>query len=156
MRLFLIRHGRASQVAASDAKRPLTDEGIEQAQRMGHILRGYDVRLTKLYCSPRVRAQETADHIGTALSITPEINDACDFDFSVEKAMRLLQGLPDDAQVAFVGHNPSMSEVVHALTGARVELSTGAVACVTGIYLDYPDGAMLKWLLTPRIARSFG
>ena len=47
-----------------------------------------------------------------------------------------------------------MSEVVSAITGARVELSTCAVACVTRFNPHYPESAILKWLLTPKVVEA--
>ena len=154
MRLFFIRHGKASYDAASDEQRPLLPEGIEQAQDVGRILKAMDVRPVKIYTSPRLRAKETAEQIGNALNISPEITEACNFEFNLNKAMKLTAGFGDDVDIVFVGHNPSMSDTVTEATGALIDLSTGGVACVSRLHGDAKSGAILKWLLTPKLASA--
>lgn len=151
MKLYFVRHGKASQVAPSDAQRPLTSGGVESVKHMAQVLRKSDYHPTKIYCSSRLRALQTANLIAEALGIEAEINDACNFSFSASAALKLCSGMDDEAEIMFVGHNPSMSEVVESITGAAVELSTGAIACVTNIYPPMTRGAILKWLLTPKV-----
>ena len=151
MKLYFVRHGKASQIAVSDEQRPLTPDGIESVKNMAKVLRKADCHLTKIYTSPRLRALQTAQIIAEEFGIEAEINDACNFSFNANAAMKLCEGMVDDAEVMYVGHNPSMSEVVEAMTGAAVELSTGAVACVTNFYPPTTRGSILKWLLTPKI-----
>jgi phosphohistidine phosphatase len=154
MRLFFIRHGKASYDAPSDELRPLLPEGIEQAEDLGRILRAMDVRPAQIYTSPRLRAKETAEHIGMALDMRPEVNEACNFEFNLNKALKLATGYSDESDILFVGHNPSMSETVTEATGALVDLSTGGVACVSRVLGDRNHGAILKWLITPKLAAA--
>jgi phosphohistidine phosphatase len=154
MKLYFIRHGRASQFAPSDNARPLLPEGETQAANMGKVLKLMGVAPAKIFSSPRLRAEQTAQIIGQALGIEPTISDACNFDFNVNQAFQLVSGIEDDAEVFFVGHNPSMSEVVTDLCGAEVELSTGAVACIGRISPPNMQGAILKWLLTPKLVNA--
>jgi phosphohistidine phosphatase len=154
MKLYFIRHGKASYDAPSDELRPLLPEGIEQAQDLGRILKSLGVKPRKLYTSPRLRAKETAEHIGKALDINPEITEACNFDFNFSKALKLVEGLAEGAEIVFVGHNPSMSETVTEATGALIDLSTGGAACVARLQNNNNDGAILKWLLTPKVAAA--
>jgi phosphohistidine phosphatase len=154
MKLYFIRHGKASYDAPTDELRPLLPEGIQQAQDLGAILKNMGVRPAKIYTSPRLRAKETAAQIGLVLNIQPEINEACNFDFSLQKALKLTEGHSDNAEILFVGHNPSMSEVVTEATGAIVDLSTGGAACVSRMNQNMPNTAILKWLLTPKVAAA--
>lgn len=154
MKLYFIRHGKAGYNAASDELRPLTDVGIQQAKDNGALLKAMGVIPAKIYTSPRLRAQQTADYLGQALDREPEINDACNFDFSKDKAIKLASQYNEDDEIFFVGHNPSMSEVVTAITGAQVELPACAIACVTRFHPDYPSQAILKWLLTPKVVAA--
>ena len=155
MKLYFVRHGKAGALTTTDAARTLTPQGTADTQNTAELLRRMDINLTKIYSSPRVRAHQTAVILGHALRKEPEVTDICNFDFSVSGAMELVRGMPEDAEVMFVGHNPTMSEVVEALTGAAVELSTGAVACVTRVYPPSKGGAILKWLLTPKVVNAF-
>jgi broad specificity phosphatase PhoE len=92
MELYIIRHGQSTNNALTDrADRgcdpPLTDLGRGQAkylalhlatemQRLSPKDRGYQERgygITHLYCSPMWRALQTAQPIGEALGLTPEV-----------------------------------------------------------------------------------
>ena len=76
MKLYFIRHGKAGYNATTDEARPLTEAGIQQAKNNGLILKAMGVTPAKIYSSPRLRAQQTAEHIGQALNIEVEINEA--------------------------------------------------------------------------------
>lgn len=154
MKLYFVRHGRASQIATTDAARPLLAEGEMQAANMGKVLKAFGLSPTQIFTSPRVRALQTAQIIGKALGKEPIIREACNFNFNVNQVFQLIYGMEEDAEVLFVGHNPSMSAVVNDLTGAEIELSTGAVACVTRIFPPSTNGATLKWLLTPKLVKA--
>ena len=94
---------------------------------------------------------QTATIIADEFGMKPQINNACNFDFKPKDVVQLCKGFSENDEIMFVGHNPSMSEVVQHVTGAMVELSTGAVVCVTDFTPPSTSNAMLKWLLTPRV-----
>ncbi|MDQ7033875.1 MAG: phosphohistidine phosphatase SixA [Anaerolineae bacterium] len=125
MKLYFVRHGKASQVAPSDAERPLTSGGVESVKHMAQVLHKAGCHPTKIYSSPRLRASQTAHLIADELGIDAEINAACNFSFNAAAALQLCSGFDDEAEIMFVGHNPSMSDVVESITGASVQLSTG-------------------------------
>lgn len=153
MKLYLVRHGKANQIARTDELRPLLPQGIAQVQEMAGMLKNLEANPEVIYASPRVRAQETANIIAQTLGKTVTTEDACNFEFSARAIVGLVKGLDEDAEVMFVGHNPSMSEVVGELTGAFVELSTGAIACITQ-YQPATSRGLLKWLITPKVANA--
>lgn len=121
---------------------------------MGRVLKALDVQPSRIFTSPRIRALQTAQIIGQALGLEPIINEACNFSFNANQAFHLIQGINEDAEILFVGHNPSMSQVVTDLSGAEVQMSTGAVACITRIHPPSLYGITLKWLLTPKIVNA--
>ena len=89
MELFLIRHGQSANNALADSslrdKDPeLTGLGRRQAEQVARFLaagghlrpeeRAEDRRyLDRLYCSPMIRAMQTAEPIGLALDLAPEV-----------------------------------------------------------------------------------
>ncbi len=152
MKLYFVRHGKASQVASSDEMRPLTHQGADDVRRMGRFLDKLGVQPKRIYTSPRLRALQTANIIADSLGLQAHVDDACNFNFNVRHLPELVTGLGEDDEVMFVGHNPSMSEIVKATSGAEVDLSTGAIACITRIYplADARSSGFLKWLLTPK------
>jgi phosphohistidine phosphatase len=150
MKLYLMRHGEASDEATNDELRPLTQTGRERLANAGKVLKKI-IELDAVYASPRLRAQQTAEVIANVFGQTVTIREELNFSFSVEALKSLLidVGHGEEARLLLVGHNPSISEVIHQMTGANVNLKTGAFACleVSPIALK---GATLKWLLTPR------
>ena len=51
-------------------------------------------------------------------------------DFDRDDAIALLHAHDDDARVLVVGHEPDFSQVVHDLTGGRVDFKKGGIAAV--------------------------
>ena len=154
MKLYFVRHGKASQHAASDAQRPLTDTGIQQITRAGQIMKRLGVAPAYVFSSPRLRARQTADILGAALGTDTTIDEAVNFDFDIDKVRDLLAHAPDnDAEILFVGHNPSMSEVVQDVTGASVSMKTGGIACVQARPASLEHSRLL-WLITPNVTAA--
>src|SRR5919199_1391294 len=50
--------------------------------------------------------------------------------FDADDARELLLAHDDDARVLAVGHDPSFTQVVHDLTGARVDFKKGGIAAI--------------------------
>jgi phosphohistidine phosphatase len=126
--LWLMRHADAAPAAEgqSDADRPLTEKGREQARTAGAALAVLGVQLDACLSSPRVRALDTATlvcaQLGVDVHVTPELSGG---DFDPE---RVADGFGE--HVLLVGHNPDFARAVHALTGARVRFRKGALAAV--------------------------
>ena len=154
MKLYFIRHGKAGYDAPTDEARPLTDIGIQQAKNNGKLLKSMGITPAKIYMSPRLRAQQTAQHIGEAVACIPEANEACDFDFSVEKALDLISKHQARDDIIFVGHNPSMSQVVTDLTGAFVEMKPCAIACIAIVNYGNTPQALLQWFIKPKLVSA--
>jgi phosphohistidine phosphatase len=134
--LWLLRHAEAAD-GRPDEARPLTARGIEQARTAGLALAGLGVRLDSCLSSPKRRALETArlacEPLGVQIVTEPAIAGA-GYDPEL-----LAAGLGD---AMLVGHNPSMSEVLHDMTGARLHLRKGGIAAVR-------NGELIL-LMTPR------
>lgn len=152
MKLYFVRHGKASSVASSDEMRPLTHTGADDVRRMGRFLDKLGVQPIRIYTSPRLRALQTANIIADSLGVQAHVDDACNFNFNVRHLPELVAGMGEEDEVMFVGHNPSMSDIVKATCGAEVDLSTGAIACVKRFYplANASSRGTLKWLLTPK------
>ena len=129
--LWLLRHGEAvPHDVKPDAERELTPRGRRQSEAAGIALAALNVELAACYTSPKVRARETAELACGALGLQPEETAALADGFSREDALELLLPHDADARVLVVGHEPSFSQVVHDLTGARVDFKKGGVAAV--------------------------
>jgi phosphohistidine phosphatase len=149
MKLYFMRHGKAVDAALyeHDFERPLTDKGAKRVRRMSQWLARMGVNPTAIYASPRVRAQQTAVILAEALGKTVITREEVNFDFSFAHLISMVQGFSLDAELVFVGHNPSMSEVVQQVTGANINMEVGAVACAQVMPHAVSQGE-LAWYLT--------
>jgi phosphohistidine phosphatase len=151
MKLYFLRHAEASYDAPSDEARPLTPHGIERTQTAARVLRKLNIAPQYIFSSPRVRAEQTAEIIAKELGVDVEISEEVNFGFSIESVVALLGQVGDDVdEVMFVGHNPSMSEVVSELTGAELSLRKGGLARVDVSSARSLDGELV-WLIAPKI-----
>ncbi len=147
--LWLLRHGEAvPHDSKPDADRELTPRGERQAAAAGRGLARLGLELAACYTSPKVRARDTARLACEALGVAPEEAEALGDGFERPDALDLLSA-HDGGAVLVVGHEPSFSQVVHDLTGARVDFKKGGVAAV-----DPRGRGELLLLLRPRELES--
>ncbi|MFD2168243.1 phosphohistidine phosphatase SixA [Thalassotalea euphylliae] len=121
MQIFIMRHGQASFQAESDAQRKLTEQGKLEAELMGRWMEKMSIKPEKIWVSPYVRAQQTANAVVEQLSstsqlvtqsfITPsgnatDVRDIIDGELTVEPVEQLL----------LVSHMPFVSYIVSELT----------------------------------------
>ncbi len=77
--LYLLRHGQsdanANHIFASRSIDPaLTDVGHQQIRSQARFLK--PLSITKMYCSPLLRARQTAGIVGQICGLVPEINES--------------------------------------------------------------------------------
>ncbi|MDX6657623.1 MAG: phosphohistidine phosphatase [Solirubrobacteraceae bacterium] len=142
--LWLLRHGEAEpHDAGRDDERSLTERGEAQARSAGRALAALELTFQAAYTSPKVRARDTARLACEALGIAPLDHEPLREGFSADDALELLHA---DERILVVGHDPDFTQVVHDLTGGRVDFKKGGVA---GIRFDGARGELVA-LLRPR------
>jgi phosphohistidine phosphatase len=122
--LWLLRHAEAAD-GVPDDERPLTEKGIRQAEAAGIALARLGEHIDACLSSPKLRAIQTAERACEPLAIEVRPEPA-------------LGGTPFDAEeltaglgsVLIVGHDPSMSLVLHDLTGTQARMKKGGLAGV--------------------------
>ncbi len=146
--LWFLRHGDAEPHGTRpDADRRLTDRGADQARAAGAALRALGVRPAVVYTSPKVRARDTAQIACGELDVEPVEHAALAGGFDSLGAIELALGDDEaDGRVLIVGHEPDFSQIVHDLTGARIDLKKGGIA---GVRLDGSRGELIV-LMRPR------
>jgi phosphohistidine phosphatase len=158
MIVYFLRHasaGNPKNDPKKDEKRPLDAEGIEQCRLMGRALSALEVQVDAILSSPLKRATQTASLVGNEmghdgkLELTPALRPEAsysDFRALMEKNVKY-------EAIMVVGHNPTLSDFLSRLIGARgaaVDLKKGAVAKA-----DLGHGsAALQWCLTPKAVRA--
>src|SRR4051812_21848271 len=149
--VWLLRHGEAvPHDSKPDDERELTPRGRRQSEAAGIALAALNVEFAACYTSPKLRAVETAELACAHLNIEPEHTQALGGPVSREDALELLLPHDADARVRAVGHEPAFSQVVHDLTGGRVDFKKGGVAAVR---VERGAGELLV-LLRPRELES--
>ena len=149
--LWLLRHGEAvPHDSKPDDDRELTARGERQAAAAGAALARLGAEFAACYTSPKVRARDTARLACEPLGVEPEEVAAVGGDFDRDDALDLLHGHDADALVLVVGHEPALSQLVHELTGARLDFKKGGIAAVR---VERGSGELLV-LLRPRELES--
>ena len=149
--LWLLRHGEAEpHDARPDHERRLTERGEEQSRAAGRALAAAGLTFQAVYTSPKVRGRDTARLACEALGCTPIETDVLAEGFDADDARQLLLEVAPDGRILVVGHNPDFAQVVHDLTGGRVDFKKGGVA---GIRLDGTRGELMALLRPRELAR---
>ncbi len=147
-----LRHGEAEPHGVrSDPERRLTARGEEQARAAGAAIAALGTPPTFVFTSPKVRARDTAELAGALLGLDPVVHDAV-VGLDADESLALLAAVADGERVMLVGHEPDFSQVVHDLTGARIDIKKGGRA-TSVIKLDGSRGEMIS-LLRPRDLRA--
>lgn len=110
-RLILVRHGEtAANVAGRMQGRgddPLTERGRQQVQAVARRLQQEQPAIAAIYTSPLLRARATAQGIGGALGLEPQIRDGLqEMDLGTLEGVspaELAAGTPGNIDVAYPG-----------------------------------------------------
>lgn len=156
MILYFLRHGEAEDMAPDDFQRALTPRGVRRMEAAARVMAQLKLSPTYIYSSPRLRARQTAEIAAAALGRTVEIREEVNYEFSVSGVEQLINGLENDARVMFVGHQPTLSQVVGALTGANVAMKRGGLARVDLPVTATPLRGQLVWLIAPKVFDTLG
>ena len=150
--LWLLRHGEAvPHDSKADEERELTARGERQAIAAGEGLARLGLEFDACYASPKVRAIDTARLACRALGHRADRARAARARASIATTRSsCCARTASDARVLVVGHEPDFSQVVHDLTGGRVDFKKGGVAAVRE---DAGSGELLV-LLRPRELES--
>lgn len=114
--LIVLRHAKAvAGFGTPDIDRTLNDRGRRDAAAAGEWLRANGLVPDRVLCSTAARTRETLGLLAldAAVSHEPAI-----YDNDPERLLALVNEVPDDAgTLLLVGHNPSVHQLVHDLTG---------------------------------------
>ena len=132
--LLILRHAKAKRGPeySSDANRPLSKQGKEDAIRVGQVYREMGLLPDTVLSSPAKRARQTAERFCQAAGYAGEIHfrDKL-YSGGLSEHVAALRELPDTAQIALlVGHNPALEELLTYLTLQSASLPTAALAQV--------------------------
>lgn len=157
MELYLLRHAHAGDPGVwdgPDERRPLSDKGEKQSERLGRFLAGIGFTVDAIVTSPKVRAAQTARIVGTQLGLPVVEDDRLGGEVGISTIESILRDTGDPDRMIVVGHDPDFSDLVVALCGAgRVPMKKGALARIDADRPLRPGGGTLRWLVPPDLLK---
>ena len=153
MQLYFLRHGEADWPGWTkpDDERPLTDFGKKEVRQVARFLNRLKVKTDLVVTSPLPRASQTAEVAAEQLKTKLRQDEALEPGFGISELRNVLKRHRSKV-LLLVGHEPDLSSVISALTGASLKLSKAGVALVD-IDPEAQEGRLL-WLFPPKFARK--
>jgi phosphohistidine phosphatase len=163
--LSLVRHAEAAAVGdgvRTDAERPLTTRGVEEAAAAGRLLARMDHPPALILVSPYRRAVQTGEIIGGALE-PPVAVTRCEVLQPGFRNADLLEELValrriGHEHILAVGHQPDIGVLMNFLIAGAAPTSVAiAPGTIIRIHLKVSGGrpeGVLQWLLPPSAVRS--
>ncbi|WP_030163505.1 SixA phosphatase family protein [Spirillospora albida] len=152
--LIVLRHAKAvaGPLGTPDIDRTLNDRGGRDAAAAGDWLRDQGLVPDRVLCSTAARTRETL--AGLALDAPADFEPAI-YGNDPDDLLALVAGVADDVErLLLVGHNPSVHQLVHDLTGRAPDAYPTcalAVISVPGAWADIrPGGSELVTVRTPK------
>ena len=157
MELYLLRHAHAGDPGAwdgPDERRPLSDKGEQQSDRLGRFLAGIGFGADAIITSPKVRAAQTASIVGDQLGLPVVEDDRLGDEVGISTLESILRDTGDPDRMIVVGHDPDFTDLVVALCGTgRAPMKKGALARIDVDRPLQPGGGTLRWLVPPDLLR---
>src|SRR5688500_17203891 len=131
-RLLVLRHAKSSwdDAVSDDWERPLTDRGVRDATRVGHLLRRLSLVPDLIITSDAVRAHATARGVADASGYTGKVVlSASLYHAKPDTMIEVLRAVPaaGASAIMIVAHNPGLEELVAQLTGQSIGMPTAAL-----------------------------
>jgi phosphohistidine phosphatase len=159
MKIFLLRHADALDVAASDEERPLSPQGIKDMEKAAPAIAALTAPLELALASPLSRARETAQIALDAMANPPEI-ETVDFlspSTPTELVIDRLNRYRGHDSIMMVGHEPLLSALGSLLLGSKqtvIEIKKGTLGCIEIGGLPIKSPGFLRWLVTSKQLRA--
>ncbi|WP_067603970.1 SixA phosphatase family protein [Nocardiopsis listeri] len=133
--LLLMRHAKAEDGFGSiDFDRALTDEGRDQAERVGRLLKEKGYAPEHVVCSAAARTRQTLDGVLGAMDQAPEVDHTEAAYLAGPDGLLELITYVDPAvdTLLVVGHNPTIAQVAASFIGeqAMAAFSPATVAAI--------------------------
>jgi len=165
MDCVLLRHGIAverDEWEGADADRPLTERGAKRVAQVAAGLKRLGIEPTHLFSSPLVRAVETAKLLQASLQVQAPLTtvEALSPDAAPEGLLSVLLGVPPEAVVLCVGHEPHLGLVAAVMLAGKPSTSfpfKKAGACLIELSMPVkPSRGTLRWWMGPAQLRALG
>jgi len=151
MRLYLVQHGEATSKEV-DPDRPLTKKGRKDVSQMAEFLKKKGIRVIATWHSEKLRAIQTAQILGEAISVEIVKQEGLAPNDPVDKWLEELNTRVKDVMI--VGHLPFLERLASLLlvgdeASQIVAFKPGAVACLKRE--DAGEKWSLAWIKLPEL-----
>lgn len=151
MRLYLVQHGEATSKEINP-DRPLTKKGKKDVSQMAEFLKKKGIRVIATWHSEKLRAIQTAQILGEAISVEIVKQEGLAPNDPVDKWLEELNTRVKD--VMMVGHLPFLERLASLLLAGDessqiVAFKPGAVACLKRE--DAGEKWSLAWIKLPEL-----
>ncbi len=146
--LYFVQHGIA-QSKDVDPKRPLSDAGSEQVQRVAAYLKAHNIVIRKICHSGKLRAAQTAALFSEVLAVD-QVSELSGMNPN-DNPSELIEQISEDA-VMYIGHLPHIQKTAAEIITNKsdhpvLKFQNSAVVCIE---LDQGAGR-IKWFITPEM-----
>lgn len=132
--LLILRHAKAEPAydGQRDDQRALAPRGIQDAARIGRLLRDASLAPDVILSSAAVRAKTTADLVMAATQFTGRAHYLEQLYMAAPQTYLdwLAREGGDARQALLVGHNPSLDDLLYLLTREDVSFPTAGLAVI--------------------------
>lgn len=152
MSLYLVQHGRC-RPKTEDPEKSLTEEGKKETERIADVAAGYQVRVSRILHSGKMRAHETAEIFEIRLSPTGG-SESCSGMNPMDDVHAFANNLPLDQDIMLVGHLPFMQRLIGLLVCGDPERTVFKLQNSGILCLDSPSGEknpVIRWALMPSV-----
>jgi phosphohistidine phosphatase SixA len=141
--LILLRHAHAGPAGAgqADLDRPLSPEGLAEAEAAGRWLADNGLVPDCVLCSPARRTRETLEAVLAAIGYIDQRLEDSIYDASPGTLIALADTHCDSERLLVVGHNPGLEQLVALLHSGQ-----------SGDYRGMPPGGIAVLSLPPDTA----
>jgi len=144
MRLYLVRHGDAKR-NEEDSLRPLSNNGVKEINKVAAYAVGKGVRVTKIFHSGKLRAEQTAQILSRHLQPEMAISDTDGLAPMDDPRIWFNRTSGMEEDIMLVGHLPYMSILSDLLLSGgkgrnQLSFNTGGTVCLK-------SGSNRRWKL---------
>jgi phosphohistidine phosphatase len=153
----IIRHAKSGKRAdIKDFDRPLSKRGCRNAHAIGKMMKDHNIIPSLFFTSTSIRTYTTAIIISNELNLEPTkiVLQNSLFEARPSNYYELLTQVDSIHEcIAFVGHNPELSNVIMELTnGKNIETPTSSVTLIefgSAKWNEFPVVGRLRTILYP-------
>jgi phosphohistidine phosphatase SixA len=140
--LILLRHAHAEQagLGQDDIDRPLSRQGLAEAEAAGKWLKEHNLLPDRIVCSSARRARETLEEVLQVTGFVEQRQEPRIYNATPGMLMEVADEHRECARLMLVGHNPGLEQLVALLSSGQSGDFRGMPAAGL-VVLHIPAGA---------------